>query len=45
MIARSPKRNYEALTTLEKKSSEIFEKKEIHYELFRLAVETSWGRV
>ena len=42
MIARSPKRNYEALTTLEKKSSEMFEKEEIHYELFRLAVNTSW---
>lgn len=42
MIARSPKRNYEALTALEKKSSEMFEKDEIHYELFRLAVKTSW---
>jgi hypothetical protein len=42
MIARSPKSNYEALTALEKKSSEMFEKDEIHYELFRLAVKTSW---
>ena len=42
MIARSPKRNYEALTALEKKSSEMFEKEEIHYELFRLAVKSSW---
>lgn len=42
MIARSPKSNYEALTALEKKSSEMFEKEEIQYELFRLAVNTSW---
>jgi len=42
MIARSPKSNYEALTALEKKSSEMFEKEEVHYELFRLAVKTSW---
>ena len=42
MIVRSPKNNYEALTALEKKSSEMFEKEEIHYELFRLAVNTSW---
>ena len=42
MIARSPKSNYAALTELEKKSSEMFEKEEIHYELFRLAVNTSW---
>ena len=42
MIARSPKSNYEALTALEKKSSEMFEKDEVHYELFRLAVNTSW---
>ena len=42
MIARSPKMNYEALTALEKKSSEMFEKEEVHYELFRLAVNTSW---
>ncbi|MDF0681971.1 MAG: DUF1428 family protein [Candidatus Nitrosocosmicus sp.] len=42
MIARSPKRNYESLTALEKKSSEMFEKDDIHYELFRLAAKTSW---
>ena len=42
MIARSKKRNYEALTALEKKSSEMFDKEEINYELFRLAVNTSW---
>ncbi|WP_415309505.1 hypothetical protein [Candidatus Nitrosocosmicus sp. FF01] len=42
MIARSPKSNYAALTELEKKSSEMFEKEEIQYELFRLAVNTSW---
>ncbi len=42
MIARSPKRNYRALTALEKKSFEMFDKGEIHYELFRLAVNTSW---
>lgn len=42
MIARSPKSNYEALTALEKKSSEMFEKEEVRYELFRLAVKTSW---
>ena len=42
MIAPSPKRNYGALTALEKKSFEMFDKGEIHYELFRLAVNTSW---
>ena len=42
MIARSPKRNYEVLTALEKKSSEMFEKEKVYYELFRLAVNTSW---
>jgi uncharacterized protein YbaA (DUF1428 family) len=42
MIARSPKRNYEVLTALEKKSSEMFQKEEVYYELFRLAVNTSW---
>ena len=42
MIARSPKRNYEVLIALEKKSSEMFEKEKVYYELFRLAVNTSW---
>jgi uncharacterized protein YbaA (DUF1428 family) len=42
MIARSPKRNYEVLTALEKKSSEMFQKEEVYYVLFRLAVNTSW---
>ncbi|HKX96332.1 MAG TPA: DUF1428 family protein [Candidatus Nitrosocosmicus sp.] len=42
MIARSPKRNYEVLTALEKKSSEMFEKEKVYYELFRLTVNTSW---
>ncbi|VFJ13572.1 DUF1428 family protein [Candidatus Nitrosocosmicus franklandus] len=42
MISRSPKSNYEALTALEKKASEMFKKDGIYYELFRLAVNTSW---
>jgi len=42
MIARSTKRNYGALTALEKKSFEMFDKGEIHYELSRLAVNSSW---
>lgn len=42
MIARSPKKNYEALSALEKKSSVMFSKEDVGYNLFRLANSTSW---
>lgn len=42
MIARSPKKNNEALSTLEKKSAEMFRNMNVGYDLFRLAGSTSW---
>lgn len=42
MIARSPKKNYETLSALEKKSAEMFSKEDVGYKLFRLANSTSW---
>lgn len=34
MITRSPKKNYEALLKLEKKSAEKFKKEDVGYDLF-----------
>jgi uncharacterized protein YbaA (DUF1428 family) len=42
MITRSPKKNYEALSALEKKSSVMFSKEDVGYNLFRFANSTSW---
>ncbi len=42
MITRSPKKNYEALLKLEKKSAEMFKKEDVGYDLFLLTKNTSW---
>ncbi|HJS65591.1 MAG TPA: hypothetical protein VJ767_12145 [Nitrososphaeraceae archaeon] len=34
MISQSPKKNYEALLKLEKKSAEMFTKEKVEYDLF-----------
>ena len=42
MITRSPKKNYEPLLKLEKKSAEMFKKENVEYDLFLLTKNTSW---
>ncbi|MFB5600133.1 MAG: hypothetical protein ACE5SW_07915 [Nitrososphaeraceae archaeon] len=42
MITRSPKKSYEALLKLEKKSIEMFKKEDVGYDLFSLTKNTSW---
>ena len=42
MITRSPKKNYETLLKLEKKSAEMFKKEDVGYDLFLLTKNTIW---